>query len=128
MLYVRSARFRIAGVITTVALTMLAGCEAILLGAFAAAQGQNGAPDYDWTESYGSNLTVQADNLAFYDAGGTLGFYGNSAICTVGSCSGEVKGFIGASAQRAGAIYQVNVNGVPLPGPVIGSAAFANTQ
>ena len=75
----------------------------------------------------GTNLTVQANDLGFYDAGGTLGFYNDSATCTSGgACSGEVKGFIGTGAARAGAIYRVNVSGVDLPGPVVGAAAFTN--
>ena len=74
-----------------------------------------------------TNLTVQANDLGFYDAGGTLGFYNDSATCTSGgACSGEVKGFIGTGAARAGAIYRVNVSGVDLPGPVVGAAAFTN--
>jgi hypothetical protein len=76
----------------------------------------------------GSNLTVQANNLGFYDAPGTLGFYGYGATCAETACSAEVKGFIGAGAASAGAIYRVNVSGTTLPGPVIGSAAFANTS
>jgi hypothetical protein len=75
----------------------------------------------------GADLTVQANDLGFYDAGGTLGFYNDTATCTAGgACSGEVKGFIGKGAARAGAIYRVSVSGVDLPGPVVGAAAFAN--
>jgi hypothetical protein len=75
----------------------------------------------------GNSITVQANSLSFYDADGTLGFYNDSATCTAGgSCSGEVKGFIGTGAARAGAIYRVSVSGSTLPGPVVGAAAFTN--
>jgi hypothetical protein len=73
------------------------------------------------------NLAVQANKVALYSENGVLAFYGNSATCTFGVCTGEVKGFIGAGAARAGTVYQLDVTSANLPGPVTGSAAFANT-
>jgi len=74
----------------------------------------------------GTKLTVQAQNMTFLDNGGVLAFARPSVACSVGGCSGTVKGFIGSQGLRAGAIYEVSVSSVSLPGQVVGSAAFAN--
>ena len=74
----------------------------------------------------GTKLNVTAGNMGFYSAGGALAFYTDAATCTVGVCSGEVKGFIGTQGLRAGTVYRIYVSGVTLPGPILGTAAFTN--
>ena len=57
----------------------------------------------------------------------TMTFGGSDVSCTGAICGGEMTGFIGADALRAGLAYKLNVDTGRDTVDVLGSAAFANT-
>jgi hypothetical protein len=77
----------------------------------------------------GTALTATGNALPFSDAasGDPLTFAG-PASCTGAACSGQMTGFIGDKALRAGLAYSLGVYTGGLMTNVAGSAAFANTS
>jgi hypothetical protein len=55
----------------------------------------------------------------------TMIFGGSDVSCTGATCTGEMTGFIGANALRAGLAYKLNVNSERDALSVLGTAAFA---